>query len=291
MTDATPSEVKRPPGERYVPGIKVNHDAETAHRNIRSAVARGLKPLLPGALNDRPIAICGGGPSLLGMLSRIKRYQKDKGYAVLAVNGAWRPLADAWIKPDYVAIADAAPRMVGLVPKVLPWAEYLIASKCDPALFDALPKEQITLWHAWDGFGEEKLLAEIIGEREPWCVVSGGCTVGLRSIDLAWIKGHRRFELFGFDSSFSADQQHAYENVTDYGQVIECRAQGSDRTFLTSPQMARQVTDFLSLLNRWNERYPGTTVRVHGDGLLPEAARKWNEEVWKRSGGQTVAPT
>ncbi len=224
---------------------------DVAHANIRSSVARGLPLLKRVPAHDRIISICGAGPSL-------SRTWKDLAGDVMACNSAIRYLTDV-ARVDYAFLWDADPRCVKFI---RPGCEYLVASRCDPAVFDALEGMHVTLWHAAGEVGLDDLLKEIGGQPEP---VTGGSACITRAIELAYALGYRDIHLHGADSSYEGDATHVtgslvYEDakLTTFG----------GRSFLAPGWLGIQAQEFARYTMPWAKGH-GVKLTVHGDGLLP----------------------
>jgi len=239
-----------------------NTDGAERAKNIRSALARGLPVadrLWPA--HARPLAIVGGGPSLKRCLADLV----CRDWEVWALNGAHDWLIGHGFTPDAMILLDARPENVAFVGSPQREVEYLIASQCDPSVFDALSGYDITLWHSGTDETADNLLP-------PGAVtVHGGSTVGLKAMMLAHVLGYRDLHLFGYDSSYESDQGHAYaQPQNDADPTIEIGFDGT--MYRAAPWMAHQAAQFpehVVTLAR-----AGTSVTVYGTGLLPHVAAR-----------------
>ena len=128
-----------------------------------------------------------------GLLPLISAH-KSAGHTVFAVNGVIPSLLSVDVTPDYFVLLDAREDNLSFLHPDLK-AHNLIASQCPPSVFDALEKQEVTVWHpAYPG------ISDYIGDRE-CALIGGGTTVGLQAMSIAFAMGYREIHLFGFDSS------------------------------------------------------------------------------------------
>lgn len=239
--------------------------AERMLANMRSAIARGLPLLSIQKPHDLRLSVAGGGPSL------VDTYQKLEGI-VATQNGTLRWLLEHDVRPGLCAVMDAGEHIADMLvadPKV----HYLIASVCDPSVFDKLKGCDVRLWHVSpdsleDPQGAISILDEAYGDQ--WFAIGGGCTMGLRWIDLGYLLGFRQFDLHGLDSSFRGSATHAYPDRADDKECIEVNGR------LTRPNFLAQVHDFFGSVERFSEpdRQP-IAIEVFGDGLLQDEVARF----------------
>jgi hypothetical protein len=225
-----------------------------AHSNIRSAVARGLPLLKRSEPHDRTISICGAGPSL-------KRTWRELSGDVMACNSAIRFLADH-VHVDYAFLWDADPKCVQFARRI-EGCHYLVASRCDPSVFDALKGMHVTVWHAAGENGLAELLRELGSTNS--APVTGGSACITRAIELAYAMGYRDVHFHGADSSYEGDATH----VT--GSLVEEDAKLTTfggRSFVAPGWLGIQAQEFARYTMPW-ARLKGVNLTVHGDGLLP----------------------
>ena len=241
--------------------------------NIRINLDRGLPeitgPYDPSHLKawgpDPVLSVIGGGPSLEDT------YREITG-CVAAANGAAGWLRDRGITPNAIGVCDAIPEMTEIIP-VVPDAEYYIASRCHPSLFDKLRDCSIKLWHATSGDDPTPILEE---RDKPWCLIGGGSTIGMRWINLGYVLGFRHFAFHGMDSSFRS-RSHAYEDARMDPKTAQQRGQWLVKGYATEVTFLRQIPQFLYWADILENGKNGTdkcVFDVFGDGLLQHC---WNE--------------
>ncbi len=237
--------------------------------NVASACKRALPEIDLIPPTGIPALICGGGPSLEDTLETI-RSMKSSGAKIYALNNTAKFLSERGIKPDYQVIIDPRPDNVAFLEK--PWAgEVLLCSQCHPDLFDQAERigYPVRLWHP--GFME---LMKAIPQEQP-LLVSVSLTVGLSSLSLVHVLGHREIHLFGYDSSHKEDKSHAYEQEMNRNdEIVRCVADG--KVFYSSMAMAGQANQFKQIHDMLLGE--GTTTTVHGEGLIPTLWRSWQRE-------------
>lgn len=218
--------------------------------------------------HDGVAVIVGGGPSINASVDQI-RFLAEQGNTIISLNNSWRWLDKNGIKPDIQVMVDAREENQDFV-CTLDGVELWYASQCHPSVIDKAKKLNITLWH--------NLIVDLMDKFQDRSMfwVGSGSSVGIRSILLMYILGYRKFELYGYDSSYLDDQGHAYEQKLNNGErVIEVEASG--RKFKAAPWMVTQTEEFLEVASYLTQQ--GAEITVHGDGLLQHCASTMLQEV------------
>lgn len=248
-----------------------NTDREKLFANVTASCSRDLPWYDLAEPHDGHAVIVGGGSSLKDTVGEIAQ-RFDAGQSLWAVNGS-----AAWLRwehhmrPHFHVIADARPENAAFVAKPAWGTNHLIASQCDPALFDALAKFKVTLWHS-GAPGIADLLKD--EKARPVHLIGGGSTAGLSAMVLAFGLGYRNLHLYGFDSSVAEEGHHAYaQKGNDSDLIVD--AIGGNRRFRAAPWMVQQAEEFCSLARYLADE--GCMITVAGDGLLPHLARQMME--------------
>lgn len=240
-----------------------NTKVETLAANIRGASARDLPWLAIEPAHDGHAVIVGGAPSLKFSLREVG-YRFGLGQTIFAVNGTHDYLVSEGIRPQCHVLVDARPENVEflLAPQA---ANYYLASQCAPGLFDALKRENVTLFHC----NTEGLVDLLPANDKPVNLVGGGNTVVLHTMALAYVLGYRKLHLYGVDSSIT-EIHHAYEQKqNDADRVMDVVACG--RSFRCAPWMVGQAEKFQEIAIELAAL--GCVITVHGDGLIPHLAK------------------
>jgi len=204
----------------------------------------------------------------------------------MACNSAIRFLADH-TRVDYAFLWDADPRCVQFARRV-EGCHYMVASRCDPSVFDALEGLPVTVWHAAGEGGLHELLREIGGQPAP---VTGGSACITRAIELAYAMGYRDVNFHGADSSYEGDATHVSGSLVEEDAKLTTFG---GRQFISPGWLGIQAQEFARYTMPW-AKLKGVNLTVHGDGLVPYiwAYRKLEqgimdqaayEEIWRDLG-------
>lgn len=240
--------------------------------NMRSALARGLPELRWCKPHEFTLAIASGGPSL-------EDTYKELNGDIAAVNGSLGFLLERDIVPVFCGVLDANEHMTDIV-AADPRVRYLVASNCHPSLFDKLLGAgcKVWLWHTTPASVGSLEAETVLKEARPetWQMIGGGCSIGLRLINIGYVLGYRDFHLHGLDSSFRDRRTHAYADRRFGDWVDQNRIMING--YPTSINYMQQVTDFAGLLNRFAEPdIDPCEFQVFGDGLLQSCWRKYKD--------------
>jgi len=249
---------------------QLNTPISVMAEHIRENLKRDVKMFVGMNPHDGKALIVGGGPSLKESLPTIRKMH-DRGATIFALNGVHDWLIERGIIPEFHVILDAKPENVAFVQKPHKRVCYLMAAQCHPSVFEALEGFEVVQWVAWIPGGED--IADEYPDI-PINLIGGGNTVGIKTMCLTHIWGFRKLHLFGFDSSYRGDENHAYEQSMNDGEdVLSLMTAG--RKFKCAKWMARQVVDFQEFAKRLT--MGGSEIKVHGDGLLPWVAQHLQE--------------
>lgn len=182
------------------------------------------------------------------------RSERERGRPILAVKGAHDFLCQHDLQPDLWLCVDPRDRAY-LLKEVNDFTTYLISSRCDPSMFEALEKRRVILVHTW---AQEEQCDEYKGKF----VFGGGSTSGLRAINCAYAMGYRHFSLYGYDSCLSEDKKYKRFTGEGPGQVIDVIVNG--KRFWTNGAMAKQAQE----LQDYYTIMPDLRLTIHGGGLL-----------------------
>lgn len=226
--------------------------------NIRHALTLGLDELKQVPAHDGHAVIVGGAPSVKGFVDELRARRED-GQKIFCLNNAHHFLVQHGIFADYQVMIDARPENAEFVP-VNGLTQGLFASQCDPSVFIAANRKPV-LWH------DES--AKLLLDHDS-VLVSGGSTVGLKALCIAYIMGYRKLHIYGMDSSYHGLTHHAYEQRLNEGEKI-ITVEFNGETFNASPWMVEQASQFMELVPQLTAL--GCEISVHGEGLIPHIAR------------------
>ena len=209
--------------------------------------------------------IVGGAPSLTDELKNLRTHTK-RGGVIFALNGAHDWLIEHGIIPDYHVLLDARKENAEFVRKPHKGVTYLVAAQCHPEVFNALEGHKVMMWAAClESAEQEKAVCDKF-PKKPIGFIGGGATVGLKTMNLAYLLGFRKIRLYGMDSSYSGSENHAYrQELNDKESKMEIHAAGKD--FICAPWMAKQATEFQRQYRQLVKL--GCKIKVLGYGLIP----------------------
>jgi hypothetical protein len=213
--------------------------------------------------HDSHAVLIGGGPSVIDMLGEIRR-REMQGQDLFALNGAAQWLSQYGLLPRYQVILDSRKQNRQFIRPPCA-ANYLIASQCDPVIFDLLKDEDVVLFHhAEDGIDQHFDGRSVL--------IGGGITVGLTAMALAYALGYRQMHLYGYDSSDRDGASHAYAQMETGAENERREIWFGREKFVCSPAMYAQAQAFPAFAELLAEN--GVVITVHGSGLLPTIARR-----------------
>lgn len=245
--------------------------------NIRASLGRGLPQIheLPDWRERMPIAIAGGGPSLVDTLDELRRFEN-----IMIAGSAHDWLVLRQIRPRWTVVCDPDPIMANYLRHPHRDCTYLVASQCDRAVFNAFNASHlVAIWHC----GSNGPDSDIFGDK-PSIPIGGGCTIGTRAMFIAIAMGFHDLHLFGMDTCVRPDAHHAYEfseASESLGELMPiCLGAPGSREFPMAPYMLGQLFDFKNTLKLFGNRVRFT---VHGDGALAELMRLGEEKALARA--------
>jgi len=215
-------------------------------------------------LRAEPIALVNFGPSLNDTWEKIREFK-----FVMTCSGAHKFCVDHGIVPTHHIDVDPREHKIKLIGTPQPTTEYLIASTCHPKLFDFLIEAgcKTKLWHIFDN-DEHGMRVLPHGE---WAI-TGGCSVGVRTMTLARFLGFTDLHIFGMDGCFGKQGTHAAEHPNKPRADFILDYEG--REFHTTPSMLEAVK------NVWHELDMMKDVKAtfYGDGLVQAMSRNYKRQ-------------
>lgn len=222
--------------------------------NVVSALKRHLPEPTPALCShDGTFVVVGSGPSLPNHLDDI-RQEREKGRPICSVKGSHDYLCANGIEPDLFLSVEPRDRREHLQ-LANDHTTYLIASRCDPVMFDHLAGKRLLRWHSWSN-------NENWPELKNKLLIGGGTTSGLRAVTFGYVQGYRNFTLYGMDSCLAADKKTKRFTGEEAGMVVD-RIIG-ERTFYCNGAMALQADEF----QEYYKTMPDIHFDIKGNGLL-----------------------
>lgn len=271
----------------FVPLAKINCSAATESsiqfEYIKYAITLGLPRIhnLPewGIVKGQntPWVLVGGGPSLKTPEVFEELYQMyDNGDTIIACGSSYDWLIEQSIIPDYCVVCDPDPITLNYITHKGKGVKFLVATCCHPSIYEHLKGEDVILWHCHGGDNTAKI--HELEPNENGGGLSGGCTVGLRSINIGIMFGYTNIHMFGFDSCLANDgAHHTYEfsdeTKEEVGAVYKIKlgyirdGAPKEKEYLCCGYHIAQAEQFK---NFYAENYMYFTPTFHGDGMLPD---------------------
>lgn len=247
-----------PTGQDVVDVGALNNEEQQLRDNVAANFANGWAEVQPHITNDIEVIILGGGPTMHGQLETIRTLRAG-GAKLITLNGAYNWALQHDLDPSAQIVVDSRPFNARFTRPVHPTCKYLIASQCDPGVFEGLPKERTLMWHT-----SMDTIRSLVEEKSNHYVVPGGSTVLLRAIPLLRMLGFKSYHLFGCDSCLTEDAHHAYvQSENDGNPVIDTIVGG--RVFKCHTWMISQAHEFMDLIKFLGEEID---IEIYGDGLL-----------------------
>lgn len=208
---------------------------EECRANATSSTKRGLRVCGWSPKRKGPLAIVGSAPSVSEYLDELRAWPGE----IWAINGAYRFLLNKGIHVHGFVGLDPVPGLKEYVEQRDPMTAFLLASVCDPAVFDELAKADVWLWHSRQSEFPYPQGSQMVG---------GGTTCLTRAPWLAHMLGWRDITVFGGDSSFAEDSSYCYRQGTFREDSLKQRfpvsVPGNDQVFLTDESMFKQPAVF-----------------------------------------------
>lgn len=218
-------------------------------------------------LRKEPIACVSFGPSLKNTWEKIREFKY-----VMSCSGSHKFLVEHGIAPSFHIDVDPRPHKVKLIGQPHKDCHYLIASTCHPQLIDYLLNAgcKVDLWHIFDN-EEEGYRIIPTGEY----MVTGGCSVGVRTMTIARFLGFTDLHIFGMDGSFPHDgNSHAGEHPNDSSKKSVYETEYNGVKYRTTPSMLEAAR------NTWHEldMMYDTKATFYGEGLVQAMSKDYKRK-------------
>jgi hypothetical protein len=250
---------------------KMNTQEAKVLENIASSIRRGHPQWRGGPLRPDRICLVGSGPSLKDTESELRQAIWE-GATLITMNGGYHWCIERGLKPQTQIVMDARPTNARFLHPAVPKCNYVLASQCDPATWDAVDgRDHVWIFHAvvkQEGATSNLLDAFYQGQ---WVGIAGGTTVATRAISLLRTAGYLRFDLFGIDCCWLGESHHAMpqpENDKDKFTLVHAGVKDKPwtmRTFRVAYWQLKQAEDILTMMKVNGQHF---TLTAHGDGMF-----------------------
>ena len=212
-------------------------------------------------LRTERAAVVAYGESLKQTWEQIKDFD-----VIFTCSGSHKFLLEHGIVPTYHVDSDPRPHKAVMLGTPHPDVTYLPASICHPTYFDLLERHGISnvlLWHLL--FFEPEIYAAL--PKGEW-LLTGGNTVGPRTIKMARLLGYADQHLFGFDGCAGYADYH----VNAPKKLKPCEYDG--KTYWTTHNWVEHAKMLFTDLDRMAEVHP----HFYGEGLIQAMAKNYKHK-------------
>lgn len=210
-------------------------------------------------LKKDKIAVVSFGPSLNYTWQELKNFKY-----IMTCSGAHKFLVEKGITPTYHLDLDPREHKITMLGQPQKETEYLIASTIHPKYLDQLNGYNVKLWHI---FASDEDAVRVLPKGE-WAL-TGGSSVGLRTLHMARFLGFTDIHVFGMDGSFDKIGSHATYHPNSPKDQYETEYNGVK--YVTTPSMlfcAKQTFQELDQLH-------DVTATFYGEGLVQAMAKDY----------------
>jgi len=252
----------------------VNIPKEKQLENMEANSKLGFPNLQPHQKTDIEVMILAGGPSLNDFEDEIYDKRMD-GMPLITVNGTYNWAIERGLSPSLQMVIDGRPHNSRFTRQheLTKTTKYVIASQCDPSVFEGLPKDRTYIWQVSDAEAANKFYGK---KFDDWWPIHGGSTVTTRALVALQLLGYSKFHVYGLDSCVREEEHHAYEQKENDPQMKRLlkvtlgAGTEFEKDFMVAPWMVNQFRDF--------EKMIGTVLKdcqmiVYGDGLIASYLR------------------
>jgi hypothetical protein len=231
-------------------------DGATIRAHIQAALSRGLDEVEISAPRDERLTIVANGPSSLQAPMMGAPVESPIESPTLAINNALRLFVDRGIAPDYWMASDPQACVADYLHDAPRDTVYLVASKCHPAVFDALRDRRVVLWHC----AEPGTLDLLTGRL----VIQSSITVTLCALNLMPVLGYQRLATWGWDGCYLDERDHAASQPHHRDRSRDINIQvGPGQQFTTTTSWAAEAQEAVRLF----QAVPRDVI-VHGGGMI-----------------------
>ena len=239
--------------------------ADRVSANVEHAKTLGLRVLEDQPTsNAGPLAVVGGGPSVQEHLETLRAWPG----AIWGINGTHQWLRSHGIESALFSV-DPGDELATLTDGA---TRAVLASHCDPQVFENLRGVDVTIYHS----------EHVEGAKKP---MIGGTTSATRAPMVALMMGHYPISFFGCEGSFN-DKTHSFKHE-DHPRQIIIRAGGKD--YITTLQFMDQCENLAMLIRNM----PDIAKDCSGGllGAMIEHPETWEVVAFSKALRDEIDPT
>lgn len=233
---------------------------ELRNEQIKININKVKDRIQPGDLKHEPIALVSFGPSLNKTWPALKKFKH-----IMTCSGAHKFLIEKGIIPTWHADLDPRDYKIKILGAPHKDVEYLIASTIHPNYLEALKDYKVKLWHIFANDDEAEMILPK-GEYK----ITGGSSVGLRTMTLARFMGYTDFHIFGMDGSFAEGNTHTtpHPNAPP-PESFETVYNG--KKYKTTPSILHVAKETFHELDQMSD----VKAKFYGEGLVQDMAKDY----------------
>lgn len=205
------------------------------------------------------IAVVSFGPSLNDTWEELRNFKY-----IMTCSGAHRFLVEKGITPTYHLDLDPREHKTKMLGTPQKDTEYLIASTIHPRYLDQLLGYNVKLWHI---FANDEDAVRVLPKGE-WAL-TGGSSVGLRTLHMARFLGFVDIHVFGMDGSFGESGSHTTFHPNSPKDGYETEYNG--KKYITTPSMLFCAKETFKELDQLHD----VKATFYGEGLVQAMAKDY----------------
>jgi len=234
----------------------VNPNVDNYDRNIKHAASLGLPCYQKNQFEGRAVIVCGSGPSLKNpeVLDEIRRRIADDNAILVACKKAIKYLYEEGFQVDWAVSMDPGDHIANddrmfRAPNV----KHLIASSSDPAVFEWLKDEDVTIFHSATGYEKEVRLYKELFDND--MCMGGGYNVVNRAVSAFLYMGCKPMVLAGTDCGWREGSKFYVDETNNRPGVDMCDNGAVDGTpWMTRPDMLASAVSLAKLAKSMSEK-------------------------------------
>lgn len=268
-----PSVIAKPFVRSNMPRIRGRNkfDKESRLANMLAAFGRGLMEatVLIGEEQGMQAVIIGGGPSINDQVETIRRLHKQNA-RIVCIERMYDWCWNHGIRPDYVVTMDASDDVTQAFDNLHPGSVHLVASQCQPAVFDRLASMRPYLFTTpQDGIDFEQFFTNYPSIT----MVNGAGSVVLCALSLSMLLGMRTLHMFGFDCHIT-NGRYA-RGIVGTGEPTQlCYATVGSRRYCTTIPFLCFVQQFFELRHWAKALNECDDIKIYGDSLVTAMSKE-----------------
>lgn len=252
--------------------IAPEHLAKNVKMNLGRPLPRFVHRAGFGVPKNEPLAVVAAGPSLNDTYQKILDFKH-----VLVCGSAHDHLIRLGIVPNYALVCDGGKEDKGNYSLPQKETTYLIASQCDPSLFEHLKDHKVEMWHYRGQCAPTPEEEREVLNGEP--SLSWGSSVTIVAIQICMFLGHQDLHFFGFDSCYGDHgMSHHCTKISGSMEYQKMPATVGGKTFISDLALMEQANQFFRIQEAQHQFLHST---IYGGGLIAEMVRQGDPALQK----------